>query len=132
MWSTHIYIYLDTNAPQVMARKYKWKVTIDGHAKTAEKAGSTLCGRHQATLEALAEALTVFRQNCTITIHAEDTWVLHALVNNLEEWEENGYRKKNGEEIRNRDLWERIRKKTRYQRIAIHTESPGFGRGEFT
>lgn len=122
MYRTHIYITLSTDLPMMMNRKWAYLITIEGHDKTASATVNTEATRHAATLEALADALARFKQPAQITVHAQDVWVLNTMQKTLPKWAESDFRTSRGGEVQNRDLWERVWKKTRYKKMLINTE----------
>lgn len=122
MYRTHIYITLSTDTPAVTDRKWAYLMTIEGHEKTASCSGNIRGSRHAATLTALASALDRYRQPAQITVHAEDAWVLHTMLDALEKWASGGWKTAKGEEIKDRALWEHVWNKTRYKKMLIKTE----------
>lgn len=121
MYKTHIYIELSSMALKPMPRRYIYLIELDG-AKTGRIGKGTDTGTaHHATMKAAAEALGRFRQNCQITVHAEDIYFLNALEHRLPEWESREFKTADGQDIKDADLWRDIRKKTKYQ--VIRTES---------
>ena len=72
---------------------------------------------HQAELEMIAMALERFTANAEVTIHSSNKWVLDRIDKDLAKWEENGFRTKKGEEIKNADLWKRIAAKRHMLKI---------------
>lgn len=121
MYKTHIYITLSTMTPQKHERMFGYVLEMDGCTATKTGFGKINGTLHHATMAAALEALSRFNQNCQITIHSEDIWFLN-MLKELPEWETRGYKTKSGSDMKNRDLWQRIRNKTKHQVIKT---SPG-------
>ena len=67
-------------------------------------------GSKQAnTLKALIEALNILQAPCMLTIYTDMDYLISAYQNNwIQKWKENGWQKSNGNELKNKELWQRI------------------------
>lgn len=119
MFKTHIYLAVDSVTPRETVKKYAYILAMDGKRKTIGHHGSSKGTYHNVVLIAVLDALGRFTQNCEITIHSEDCYVLGMLQNNLDHWEENGYMTARGKPVRDADLWKQIQKYRKFQKILV-------------
>lgn len=125
MYRTDLWCWVDNKSPAVTPKTFAYSLETVSGGKTVRrsKEGSIDTSWHQAELEMIAEALERFTVNAEVVIHSSNKWVLDRIENNLADWEENGFKTKKGEGIKNADLWKRIAKKRRM--LVVRTKYVG-------
>lgn len=106
---THIYISVSSAEIHPGDRSYGYVITAEGHSKKIQSVGFVNGTYHQASLQAITEAIARFDSgvDCEMEIHSEDRWVAYHAVNSLEQhWQFHGWLNSKGEEIKNKRLWE--------------------------
>ena len=69
----------------------------------------TLTTANRSTLATIAVVLGRLIRPCNITFYLDNNFIAYSLANGwLGKWVKNGWRGAKGEEIKNRDLWEKI------------------------
>lgn len=119
MYKTHIYLAVDSVTPRKTEKQYAYLLAMDGKTKTIKHYGSSTGTYHNVVLVAVLDALGRFTQSCEITIHSEDSYVLGMLENNLDNWEENGYKTARGKTVKDAELWQQVQKYRKGQKILI-------------
>lgn len=79
---------------------------------------------NQAALTTLIKAFERFNRNCKIRINTKCEHVLHTVQNHWpQQWEKNGWKKANGKEVQNAELWQQLLNVTR-QHTCTWTDEP--------
>lgn len=65
---------------------------------------------NRAELEALIQALKRMREKCVLTIYTENRYLYEGYeeAERVKAWKQNGWRRADGKEIKNRDKWEEL------------------------
>lgn len=76
---------------------------------------------HRSTLLAAVHALRRLRLACRVDIYSYCPFVNNMVTaGNLKKWEENGWRKSDGETVQNKDLWQRFLELGKCHEITMH------------
>lgn len=108
MQTVDIYLYTSSNAPMVADGEYKYLLTcpvcqpVEGSGKIGRTTGIRLA------MVCAVEALEHMRKPAVVTVHTS----CRCLITNrqyLPAWEKNGWIRTNGKQVKNADLWQRLR-----------------------
>lgn len=108
MHEVHIYIETNSASPRVTEKKYGYVLECQmpySGKQTREGFGQITGTYHQATLEAMGEALERINQSCEVHIHTPDEFVLNMMQNNLETWAGSGFLNSKGKPVANQEAW---------------------------
>ena len=107
----HIYIEVDAISTAESVRTYGYVIEAkrDGRTlKAVDGYGNVFATTRGAFIAAAAEALGRFKKAAVIHLHMADAWVLNCMGNQLDQWAVDGFTRKNGKELRNREYWEKL------------------------
>lgn len=93
------------------ARTYGYVIEAkrDGRTlKVVDGYGNVFATTRGAFIAAAAEALGRFTKAAVIHLHMADAWVLNCMGDQLDQWAADGFARKNGKELRNREHWEKL------------------------
>lgn len=114
-------IYIETDGNDVKKRKricgYVLESIIGGEAHTKEEFFEVEDTFHGAVIAAVVKALQRFKKTCTITIYAQDAWVLNMIDSQLEKWADNNFLNGHGKPIEHQKQWIHVWLKTREYEI---------------
>lgn len=109
---THVYIEVDTITTKEDIRTYGYVIEAkDGGGKTlkaVEGYGSVLATTRGAFIAAAAEALGRFTRSAEVHLHMADSWVLNYMGDPLDRWAADGFVRRDGKELKNREHWEKL------------------------
>lgn len=107
MQQVDIYLYPSSRAPKLKEGSYYWKARCRGIPREGTgQAGECTSGQSLILLCATA-ALKIVIRPAMITIHT-DSYYLVGNHKKLQKWKDNGWKKQDGTEARNADLWQQI------------------------
>lgn len=115
MYEIHIYISVDSANTRKSKKSYQYRMTWKKEVR--EGAGEIEGTLHEATLQALVEAMRRINQSCKIHIHSGDRYVLNMIDSQLDRWAGNGFRTARGEPVQSKGLWEELWRLTKGQLI---------------
>ena len=123
-----IYLTLDSKAPRETVKHYGYvlECRVRGEPVTREGFGTVTATYHRATILALREALKRFNQECEITIHAEDEFVLTMIRDRLPEWMEKGFENTDGKPVKNETEWRALWEVSKMHQLSITAECHGY------
>lgn len=106
MQEVNIYIELDSIGPRTRQGRYGY--VLECGQETREGFGyaeGTVIARF---LQAAGEALGRINKPCAVNIFLRNRWLAHAINNEIPVWQRQGWKNAKGEEIKNRELWQRL------------------------
>ena len=105
---THIYVMSDRETIKECRRKCTYMICADGSSTHVLDSRTLTCTKHKAVISTIADALDRFIRPAEVLIHSDDAWVLNMIMRNLPIWAAAGYKCINGDDIKDRDTWQRI------------------------
>lgn len=119
MYKVDIYVLAEPASTRKSKKKYGYLLSCISRGKEQIRVGTgSLKGTyHEATLQAINEALGRLTQSCEVRLHCEDRFVLNMIEHNLESWEKADYKTSKGEPVVNEVGWRECRRLTRGQKI---------------
>lgn len=73
--------------------------------------GDAMTTNNQMELRAAIEGLRALKRPCRVTIYTDSTYLMHAFTQGwLDNWERNGWRTKSGDQVKNIELWQELRR----------------------
>lgn len=106
MYEIHIFISVDSANTRKSKKSYQYRLTWKKEVR--EGTGEIEGTLHEATLQALVEAMRRINQSCKIHIHSGDRYVLNMIDSQLDRWAGNGFRTAKGEPVQSKGLWEEL------------------------
>lgn len=106
-----IYVEASKRAPQKLDRKTCCILECrkkNGNLHTKEMFFRENGTYHEAILKTLVTGLNEIVRPSEIHIHTQDEYVLQSIDHNMESWAENGWKNKEGREVKNAEEWRRI------------------------
>lgn len=105
MQQVDIFLIISSRSPGKMRSAWYKYILICGRHRLEEKEEVRDISGHRLLLTCAVAALERMRLPSLITIHTDS----HYLADNrLSEWEKAGWKKSNGEDLRNADLWQQL------------------------
>lgn len=120
-----IYIAGSNQQPKASERWMGFLIQADGYGRRGERCGaeSLDATSYKATIMMIISVLDHFTRPADITMHIENGWIVGNLIrtkqadktmkNQLELWQENGWKTKRGPTVKNKDDWQRLYNKLR-------------------
>lgn len=106
MQKVDIFLIISSRSPGKTRKAWYKYILISGKHRLEEKEDVRDISGHCLLLTCAVAALKRMRLPSLITIHTDS----HYLANNrLTEWEKAGWKRTNGEDLRNADLWKELR-----------------------
>lgn len=105
MQKVDIFLVISSRSPGKTRRAWYKYILICGKHRLEEKEDVRNISGHRLLLMCAVAALKRMRLPSLITIHTDS----HYLANNrLSDWEKAGWKRTNGEDLRNADLWKEL------------------------
>lgn len=105
MQQVDIFLIISSRSPGKMRRAWYKYIMVCGKHMIEEKEEVQEVSGHRLMLMCAVAAMKRMRLPSLITIHTDS----HYLADNrLSEWEKAGWKKSNGEDLRNADLWQQL------------------------
>lgn len=125
-----IYVASENLQPKRQDRWSGFIIKADGSDREVVKATMTTSTANQATIATIIEALDRFTRPAEITVYIDSDFVLGTvqrykrkddrIMNDLELWQENGWKTARGTEVKNKDDWQRL-----YNKLRVFEQSSG-------
>ena len=98
-----------------------WAAVLMHGEKTREiSGGETETTNNRMELLAAIEGLAALKKPCEVTLYSDSAYMVNAFEKGwLDSWRKNGWRKANGDDVKNVDLWERLTELTQIHRTAF-------------
>ena len=123
MQQVDIYLYPSSRAPKLKEGFYYWKARCRGVPREGTgQAWECTSGQRLVLLCAVA-ALKIVIRPAMITIHT-DSYYLVGNHKKLQKWKDNGWKKQDGTEARNADLWQQIMDLESQHEVKYQLERP--------
>ena len=120
MQQVDIFLVTSTKSPGRHRRAwYKYILVCSGRSLEEKTEVRNLTG-HQIILQCAIAAMNRMQKPSMITIHTDSYYLASA---QMKFWEDNQWRRGNGEMLKNADLWKKLREVTRPHAIRFRVES---------
>ena len=96
--------------------KYATMLKHNRHAKLIQKAVTDTTNQRVA-LEGVVAALEALNQPCVVKVISNNDYIVKGINVYLAQWIDNGWKRSNGQQIANRDLWMRLATMTANHRV---------------
>jgi len=102
MYSVDIYTIIDREA-------YSYQISfVDDKGKVHERSykREINASKNQKELYAIIDAVKVLKSRCNIKIHTESSYIVSAINQWLEKWQQSRFINAKGVEVKNKELWQ--------------------------
>lgn len=105
-----IYIDTENNIPTKRLHRYGYVIetVIHDQAHTVSGLGEVDDSYYATVLTALKDALSRITKNCELMIVTRNSRVGYDLTHNMHDWQENGWRKKDGKTVSGAECWKSV------------------------
>lgn len=85
-------------------------------------------------MTAAIEALSLLKEPCSVKLYSDSAYLVNAFNQKwIEKWRKNGWKTSNKEEVKNRELWEKLIELTEYHDVSFvkvkgHADNPNNNR----
>lgn len=104
---TDIYIYESSRAPRPREAKYYYKITCKGQYRQGWGRQPEATTGHQLAMCAAVAAFRHLVRPAVVTVHTDSSY-LATYHKYAKKWQMNGWKKENGQQVRNKELWEQL------------------------
>lgn len=127
MQQVDIFLIISSRSPARLKRAWYKYILICGKHRIEKKEEVQNVSGHRLLLLCAVAALKRMRLPSLITIHTDS----HYLVNNrLADWENAGWKRTNGEDLKNADLWQQLAGLLKLHAIRFRVEDMGLYKHE--
>ena len=109
MQEVDIYLWVSTRAPKAREAEYRYKLVCGEHEVSGKEKVVETTG-HRLALQCAAAALGRMLRPAVITVHTDCRQLVGSRAY-LRKWEADGWRRADGEPVKNVDLWKILVKK---------------------
>ena len=113
MQQVNIYLYESSKALKLKEAKYYYKMTCKTHHREGWGRVPEATTAHQLVMKAAIAAFQCMRHPAVITVHTDCSY-LATYHKYAQKWKQNDWKKEDGQEVRNKELWEEL----------LHLEAP--------
>lgn len=124
MYNINLKVLTTINGPA--RRNGRVVVTLEYIMKTGEVKTLSLSGidydttQNRLTLQGITEALKRLNKNCNVAIQTYCDYIANMIENGLpQQWESNGWKTAQGEEVKNADLWQQLATQMKQHNITV-------------
>lgn len=104
---TDIYIYESSRAPRPREAKYYYKITCKGQCRQGWGRQPEATTGHQLAMCAVIAAFRHLVRPAVVTVHTDSSY-LATYHKYAMKWQMNGWKKEDGQPVRNAGLWEQL------------------------
>lgn len=127
-----IYIAGSNQQPKAEERWMGYLIQAEGYGRRGERCGAESfdATSYKATIMMIIRVLDCFTRPADITMHIENGWIVGNLIrtkqadetmkNQLELWQETGWKTKRGTTVKNKDDWQRL-----YNKLRVFEQAEG-------
>lgn len=123
MQQVDIYLYPSSRAPKLKEGFYYWKARCRGVPREGTGQARECTSGQRLVLLCAVAALKIVIRPAMITIHT-DSYYLVGNHKKLQKWKDNGWKKQDGTEARNADLWQQIMDLESQHEVKYQLERP--------